>query len=207
MAAEATRRQQVAAEGERILCNTRHTVYQHKTFVDVTTGTYDMDCSGYVGYVLGQIAPLHYHAIPKETHQDRPRAFEYPDFFSSLPPDGAHGWRRIDRLADARRGDIIGWSFGQILPHQDTGHVVIVADDPEPTADGALSVRVYDSSQVPHFDDTRGHGGDSPETGLGSGNILFRVNDAGKGIAFQFGPSDPFYFYPILIGRLEPLAR
>ena len=50
----------VAAEAEAILLSVVHTDHQHDTYVDVATGTYDMDCSDYVGYILQRIAPLHY---------------------------------------------------------------------------------------------------------------------------------------------------
>lgn len=44
-----TLRDSVAAEAEAIQLSVVHTVYQHDTYVDVATGTYDMDCSGYAG--------------------------------------------------------------------------------------------------------------------------------------------------------------
>ena len=41
-------RESVATEAESILLSVVCTVYQHDTYVDVTAGIYDMDCSGYV---------------------------------------------------------------------------------------------------------------------------------------------------------------
>jgi hypothetical protein len=52
--------------------------------------------------------------IPQEAGQPRPRAFEYCLFFSSLTPQSAGGWHRIDFLRDARRGDIIAWRFPEL---------------------------------------------------------------------------------------------
>jgi hypothetical protein len=98
MGTEATRRQQVAAEAERILRDTRHTYYTHNMHVDVTTGTYNMDCSELVDYVLEQVAPLHLANIPKETSQPRQRAFEYQVHF------GASTGSRTPCAATSSRG-------------------------------------------------------------------------------------------------------
>jgi hypothetical protein len=49
--------------------------------------------------------------------------------------------------------------------------VFIVVDDPQVLDGGVVAVRVYDSSDVIHYDDIRGQGGDSPATGPGSGVI------------------------------------
>jgi hypothetical protein len=63
--------------------------------------------------------------------------------------------------------------------------VFIVVDDPQVLDGGVVAVRVYDSSDVIHYDDTRGQGGDSPATGPGSGVIHFQYGSSG--IEFQFG--------------------
>jgi hypothetical protein len=202
VSSEATRRQQVASAAEAILLAVRHTVYQHETFVDVATGTYDMDCSGYVGYVLERIAPRHYMTIPAVGN--RPLAFEFYDRFSTLPVGGADGWRPIDALVNARRGDIVAWKSDLLEPGFNTGHVLIVVDDPQALGDSVVAVRAYDSSNILHYDDTRGRGGDSPATGLGEGTIQFRYT--ASGLEFQFGPRDAYHECPLAIGRLEPFA-
>ncbi len=67
-----------------------------------------------------------------------------------------------------------------------------------------MAVRAYDSSNVIHYHDTRGRGGDSPATGVGSGTIHFRY--ASVGIQFKFGPGDSYHDAPVAIGRIEPLT-
>jgi hypothetical protein len=68
---------------------------------------------------------------------------------------------------------------------------------------GLFSVRVYDSAQVPHYDDTRADG----QGGVGTGFINLKVDGAGSPAEFQFGPSEPIWVTaPIAIGRLEPLS-
>jgi hypothetical protein len=83
-----------------------------------------------------------------------PRAFDYYDFFSSLPPEAGDGWEQVEVLAEAARGDLIAWRFPQIKRGHDTGRVVVVADTPDMDDQGHFAVRVYDSAIVPHFDDT-----------------------------------------------------
>jgi hypothetical protein len=204
MPTESTNPRQVAAEAEAVLLSVQHTAYTHETYVDVATGTYDMDCSAYVGYVLQRIAPQHYGTIHNGGGAHGPLAVDFFHRFDLLPPGGADGWRPVHPLADARRGDIVAWDLLGHEPGDNTGHVFIVVDNPQVLDGGVVAVRVYDSSNVIHYDDTRGQGGDSPATGLGSGVIQFRYGSSG--IEFQFGPCDPYNSAPVAIGRIEPLA-
>ena len=74
--------------GERAECvveDVEHTNYQHKSYIDEATGTYDVDCNGFVAYVLQGVAPEHYHEIPKESDQDRPRAYKYTTSSPTCP--------------------------------------------------------------------------------------------------------------------------
>ena len=163
-----------------------------------------MDCSGYVGYVLQQVAPRHYLTIPCDSKAGLLPAFDFYDRFSGLPAGGADGWRPIAALAEVHRGDIVAWRSELIEPHSNTGHVFIVVDEPELFDDGVISVLAYDSSNIRHYDDTRGHGGTSPATGLRRGRIHFRGRLAGW--EFQFGPGDSYHECPLAVGRIQPLS-
>jgi hypothetical protein len=198
MSTEPTQREQLAAEAEAILDSVQHTVYTHDTHVEVSTGTYDMDCSAYVGYVLERQAPEHYAAIHNGGGSHGPLAVDFYSHFA----DGAEGWLAIAPLAQARRGDIVAWKRNMITEGDDTGHVFFVVDDPIVFDDGVVAVSVYDASDVIHYDDTRGQGGDSPATGLGSGVIHFRYVDSR--IEFKFGPGDLYHDAPVAIARIEP---
>jgi kumamolisin len=199
---------QAASQAEFIVQNFQQSDYQFTEHIDVDRGIYDCDCNGFAGFVLERAAPDHYAMIPKEPNQFRPRAFKYYEFFSSLTPESAGGWHRIDFLRDARRGDVIAWRFPEIEKDHNTGHVLFVTEAPIADDDsGIFSVRVYDSAAQPHFDDTRGNGDGEFKTGVGSGFIKFQVDDAGRPTAFQFAPSEGFRAFPIAIGRLEPLTR
>jgi hypothetical protein len=197
--------QQVAWQAESIVNNLRQTDYQFNENIDVDRGVYDCDCNGFVGFVLERVAPDHYAMIPKEANQPRPRAFEYCDFFTSLTPESTGGWRQIDFLRDARRGDIIAWRFPEIVIGQNTGHVFFVAEAPAIIDSGIFALRVYDSADEPHFDDSRGKDDGEFESGVGSGFINFTVDDSGRAVAFQFAPGDEFTTLPIAIGRVKPL--
>jgi hypothetical protein len=109
-------------------------------------------------------------------------------------------------LSDARAGDIIAWRFPTIETGQDTGHVLFVAETPTVDAAGIFLVRAYDSAATPHFDDTRGNGPGEFPNGVGSGIINFKVDGAGRPIAFLFSPpeSAEYSFLQIAIGRAEP---
>jgi hypothetical protein len=192
-------RQQVAGEAIRILGNTQQTQYQHNIYIDEATGTYDVDCSGFVSYILGRIAPNHLDLIPMQDGETRLLAQDYYNFFSSLPTETTNGWRQILVLAHARPGDLIAWALPP--PNKDTGHIFVVASDPVQLSDDTFAVPAYDASDILHYDDSRGPN-QQFQTGVGSGT--FHLNDAdGLPIAFQFGPGDPVVQVNIAIARAE----
>jgi hypothetical protein len=196
---------QVAEQAEFIVNNLRQTDYQYTENIDAAYGVYDCDCSQFANFVLSQAAPDHYGTLVAAAGEPVPRAFDYYDFFSSLPPQAGDGWEQVEVLADAARGDLIAWRlFPHPEPGHDTGHVVFVADAPIVDDQGNFAVRVYDSAIVPHFDDTRGDDPGQWPSGVGSGFINFQVGDDGQPVAFQFSPplSSVFTSLPIAIGRL-----
>ncbi|ADW69288.1 hypothetical protein [Granulicella tundricola] len=192
---------ELAAQAESIVNTLTQTDYQYNGFIDAEAGIYDCDCNQFVACVLEGLAANHYALIPKESKQPLPRAFEYYLYFSGLGTRTG-GWRQIMRLADARRGDVLAWEL-PLVKGQDTGHVVLVGDTPEEIEDGVWSVRVYDSADKPHFEDTREDG----TSGVGSGFIRFEVDAEGRPTGFMFSPeATVFEVRPIAIGRAEPLG-
>jgi hypothetical protein len=189
----------------------------------VNGGMYDLDCSAFVSYVLRETTPEHYARIPKEAHQPCPGALEFAAYFESLTYDevngwrrrceiddalvfeSSQGWRRVERLGDVRRGDVIAWRFAHAAPGADTGHVLLVADKSAPAGSGVIAVRVFGSTRPPGLEDSQVPR-DSFETGMGIRTLLFQVSRSGAPSAVQFAPSDRFHALPIVIGRLEPLA-
>jgi cell wall-associated NlpC family hydrolase len=201
MAPRSLVRHQVAAEARRIVDTLKHTKYQHKTHIDEETGTFDVDCSGFVSYVLHRVTPEGYAEIPKEATHNRPRAFKYYEFFASLPGESSNAWRLLENLRQCKRGDIIAWRFKEVVPGKDTGHVLIVAGEPESLTDGNVAVPVYDSAATPHFDDSRDVPGEA-KSGVGSGTLVFEVDGDGSPVAVQFSPLKELLHHRIAIGSL-----
>jgi hypothetical protein len=189
----------IAEAAENLIGEIRETHYQHKTHVVPAEGIYDMDCSGFADYLLKRVAPQQYANLPIETGHARPQAAMYFDLFQSLPVNPAPGWKSIDRLADAQRGDIIAWSLeASTQKPGDTGHVVIVASPPVPANQREYKVAVYDSSGIHHDDDSR----PKATNGIGKGVITFKVDEWGIPVGFQFNSLAHFHLEPIAIGRL-----
>jgi hypothetical protein len=193
------RRAPLASEAARVLVACRSTTYSYEPLVDAGRGIYDVDCSAFVGLLLENVAPTLFARIPRAPGERYPRAFEFYDFLASPQPE----WRLVPKLAAVRRGDVICWR----LPGTgagDTGHVMVVAR--APIFDAKLqtwSARVYDSSSIPHFDDSRDSGG-TYHSGVGSGSLRFRADAMGRAVQFQFGPGDGFHAHPILVARFDP---
>ncbi len=192
---------QLAQQAELIVDTLEQTQYQYTESIDPDDGVYDCDCNSFVAFVVEGLAPLHYAAIPKETGTPRPRAFEYVDFFNSLADPSPSRWQKIVRLADGGAGDILAWRFPQVVPGEDTGHVVFLAETPSSDAGGVFTVRVFDSAAKPHFRDTRGPDEDQFANGVGSGVLNFQVDAQGAPTAFLFGPGAAYVAASIAIGR------
>jgi hypothetical protein len=202
---EATTGHEIATATRRMVEGVQRTAYEHGMIIDPQTGTYFTDCSGFVSYVLESIAPEHYGAIPREVAHAYPRAFEFFDYFVSRAAGPSLGWRRVEQLCDARAGDLIAWRKAHVEEDEDSGHVLVIAGAPIHMLGDVWGVHVYDSSAVPHFDDSRERIG-SFAGGVGAGTIIVDVDARGKQVGFQFGPDDRFHDLPIVIARLEPFV-
>ena len=203
--AEALDVQRIALESRQIEQTLIRTKYQHVTQIDSATGTYNCDCSGFVSYVLAQVAPAHLKLIRKEKNWDRPRAFKYYEYFASLDTDSSQPWRRILHLSSCVPGDIIAWEETTADPppaNEDTGHVLIVAAPAQVIQPGLLSLAVYDSSQILHYDDSRAENG-THRTGVGTGTLRFQLDSTGHPSSVQFNAKTSFHAHPISIGRCQ----
>jgi hypothetical protein len=193
----------VAADAQRIVENARHTKYRHDIYIDEASGTYDVDCSGFLSYILGHVAPHHLDAIPLSASETRLLAHDYFNFFASLPAEITNGWRRIPHLSDARCGDLIAWALPQVDGKGDTGHCFMVAEQPVAVDATTMAVTAYDASDILHYDDSRGPDPNPIHTGVGSGVFHLQIDVSGTPVAFQFGPGDPIIPDGIAIGRIE----
>jgi hypothetical protein len=167
-------------EATRILNRIKKTEYQHRTQIDEKKGVYLCDCSGFVGYVLNRTVGKEDGKGPFGDGRNRPLAMDYEKFFAAAPtkPNGDSRWQRVERLADARPGDIIAWRHEKPRPGN-TGHVVIVAERPVLEEDGLMRLVFIDSTTRPQADDTRAPG----TSGIGRGAMWFKVDEAGRAVA------------------------
>jgi hypothetical protein len=174
---------QVLDEAERILKSIKTTKYKHTTDIDEDKGVYYCDCSGFVGYVLNQTVAKDNPKGPLADGKKRPLAMHYEKTFEAAPSKAeSGGWQRIERLTDARPGDIIAWRH-EVPKPGNTGHVVIVGERPKVDDDGLVRVVVIDSTTKPQVDDTRAAG----TSGIGRGTMWFKVDDEGRPIAYLRG--------------------
>ena len=175
---------QVFKEAERILKSIKVTEYKHATNIDEDKGVYYCDCSGFVGYVLKQTVAKDDPQGPLSNGTKRPTAMEFEKTFAAAPvkaEDGA-SWQKVERLADARPGDVIAWRH-EVPKPGNTGHVVIVGERPTVDDDGLVRVVVIDSTTKPQVDDTRA----ARTSGIGRGTMWFKVDAEGRATAYLRG--------------------
>ena len=142
MTAEATQGAAILAEAVRIFNNTKQTLYQYPAYlVEESSGVYQIDCSGFVSYILANVAPEHWKLIPT-IHWPVPLAFEFFLFFNALPTDGSDGWSSVASLLDCVPGDIIAWR--RLATAGDTGHVFVVTGSPVVIEEGVVAVSACD---------------------------------------------------------------
>jgi hypothetical protein len=193
----------VVAQIEEIERNVHSTRYRHATEVNESLGIYDFDCSGMVGWVLRRAAPVAFGAFAR----DRPVAQDIARMIHDAPSDDEHeGWRRLTHVSMARPGDVFAWESPRNLRRDGmTGHTGFVVEAPVrvPGLDEAYSIRVSDSTTLPHQIDTRLLALDF-DGGLGRGTMTFAVDADGAAYAYGWqGPWSPVFIRtPVEFGRV-----
>ena len=162
-------------EANRQLARMTSSSYTHTTYVDEKTGTYNYDCSGFVGYALSRVVPSAFNALQHK----RPVAADFYDHIvlSGSTP-GSGGWMRVSTPLELLPGDIVVWLKPDSSDSTSTGHVMIVTGAPvkNPQRTGEVLVQVIDSTEFRHAKDTRGPG----QTGLGKGTIGIMTDTSGR---------------------------
>lgn len=193
----------LAGEAVRELSILKTSTYSHTTYVDETTGRFDFDCSGFVGYALSRALPDRLSAVKTFTAVSRPLAKDYESFFAALPTAATTaGWTRVARAADLRAGDVVAWLKPPTLVSTNTGHVMIVRDKAwvNPARADEVLVPITDSTASPHgATDTRAPSGQ----GLGSGVVGLLVDGSGAPIGYRWtgGVSVQQWATEVTLGR------
>jgi hypothetical protein len=175
----------LAGEAEQVLANNRHTHYQHTIHIDETTGTYDLECSGFVTYLLDNVAPRHLAAISKRPNETRLHAAAYAAFLADLATTAVSGWHAVGPYPDIARGDLIAWALDP--PNRDTGHIFVVADPPVQVDESTIAITGLDASDIAHYADSRVSAATGYRSGAGTGTFHLRVDTTGTPTGFQFG--------------------
>jgi hypothetical protein len=158
----------------------RSSTYSHTTSVDEATGTFDYDCSGFVGYVLQHSVPSAIAAIEAAT-EPRPLAKDFESYLSSTTASFTH----VPRALDLAPGDVISWLEPAGITGN-TGHVLIAMGAPRTSSmrSDEVLVKIADSTSTPHgSDDPRVAAG---ATGLGTGTIGLLVDSSGAPIGYRW---------------------
>lgn len=196
----------VLQQAMHVLHSARSTAYTHRTTVEEAEGKFEFDCSGFVGYVLGQSQPAALAELRGATKK-RPLAKHFVTFFQNLPAGSA--WRRVERASELAPGDMIAWLRPDDVVTKNTGHVMIVRGQPLRDAQhpDVWAVPIIDSTAVPHG------AGDSRKatgaTGLGTGEVLLIVdeNEIPIGYRWSRGTKATLHRTTIALAGVRPRPR
>ncbi len=164
-------------EAFRMFNNIKSTEYVHPPYtVDEAAGVYRFDCLGFVDHVLMNADPSGYRIIGKGVNASIASYANYFNTLDTMTPNAA-GFTKVSHPADVKPGDICLWLKPSTA---DAGHMWIIAGEPEQNLKraGEVLVRIFDSTEQPHTDDSRV--GAANKTGLGSGILGFMVDSTGS---------------------------
>lgn len=144
-----------------------------------------LDCSGFVGYyVLQGISPKLYNDIGKCYTRSRSLAADFADTFENAKytttdanvtdasfsdlNNSSLQWGRVNKIEDAKAGDILvykhkkniihnGECNNTIKKHKNTGHVMFIMSEPVNSTKykASMLVKIADSTTAPHSHDSR----------------------------------------------------
>lgn len=176
--------------------------HQDYTEVRPANGIYNLNCSGFIGWILREFPHAFLEFWPE--NGERPLVVDYCNRIHQLDYNPSEYWERIYSVWDIKAGDLVAWK----RPASGTfpsGHVMIAADAPCPShrADEAL-LTVIDSTKRPHTDDSREHAG---KTGLGFGTVGIGVSNNGTAQSYYWrgGLSDEEVRTWVGIARMKKL--
>lgn len=185
------------AEATRVLRSMSGTRYSHHTHI--AGGEYDVDCSGFVDYLLTSVNPPALAELRAQSGVKRPLAKHFVLVLDSAV--AKQHLSRVARIQDLGPGDLIAWDLPADVRSTNTGHVMLVASMPEQLSGKRWSVPIIDSSASPHGLHDARHTDNT--TGIGSGTIVLEVGADGAPVAYHWSPakSSPRHETSIVFGR------
>jgi hypothetical protein len=191
----------LTAAARRMIADYPDTRYGHKTYLDAQQGICEVDCSGFLVVLLKHTAPKQLESI-RTTHK-RALAEDFYAAFTGKQGAAARGWKPIERLADAKPGDVLAWIKLDRVPGDNTGHVMLIAEDPVPESAERFRVRIFDSTLHGHAHDERTK---TERSGIGQGTLWFDVDERGRPIGYRWkSRTGMLHTAPIAIGRAIPV--
>jgi hypothetical protein len=191
----------LVAEARRMIAEYPDTRYSHKTHVDRSQGIADVDCSGFLVFILKHKVPRHLESIT--TIHKRALAEDFYNAFSPKQGNSATGWKPVPRLAEAQPGDVLAWVKSERMPGDNTGHVMLIAEKPVPESPERYRVRIFDSTLHGHANDERTTAGRS---GIGQGTLWIDVDAQGRPSGYRWkSRTGMLHTAPIAIGRPVPI--
>jgi hypothetical protein len=185
------------AEATHVLETMTASSYSHKTHVAGTV--YDVDCSGFVDYLLARVDTPALAELRAATVK-RPLAKHFVQFLSA--ESAKQHFQRVLRIQDLAAGDIVAWDKPEDVTSSNTGHVMIVSAAATLRNDNSWLIPIVDSSAAAHGkDDARKR---LHTTGIGRGTIVLDADASGAPIAYRWSElrSSRRHTTKIVLGRV-----
>ena len=199
--------ERLSRRAEQMMSTMKGSEYAHQIHIDEEAGFFQTDCSGLIRHLIQkEAAPALISLVGDEAPwRSRPLAVTFYETIIRAGTGSVDGWKKINRLADAKPGDIIAWRKDKLEKGSTTGHVLLVVNHPVIEVDGRYRVRVFDSTRSIHAEDTRPDG----SAGVGTGTMWFEVNETGAPVRyFVDDERKPGSSTRIAVGRLlDPVEK
>ncbi len=210
-----------------LLGSVKHTSYTSSAKIDTNSGTFNLDCSQLVNYLVSTVEPYAlktvagYASLGQSTSgsqdlisgPESPTALTYAEFFASMPPSSSFGyWSRVANISDIANGDVVAWGDPS---HKsgDGSYVGVVVGYPRTYTGSCHVPSGYVGLQVPVLDSVQDlHGsGDSRAlttnhgTGVGRGDLVLVGTTSGRVLGYWWATGQCSAHQPpdIAIGRLQ----
>lgn len=186
------------AEAERVIETMSASSYSHRT--RIANGEYDVDCSGFVDWLLGRVNPLALAEL-KSLSVKRPLAKHFVAMLTSDVPK-VH-WSRVPAVSELVPGDLIVWDKPVDVISTNTGHAMLVAGKPRLERDSRWTIPVIDSSASAHGSRDARHAHHA--TGIGRGTIVLETSARGEPIAYHWSTAKTSLRHDtrIVLGRIH----